>query len=196
VAAWAVGQRPTLALKPLALVDPTRLSTEGRVDALRAVERQLASLHAQQQRLLAVMAEADQAAETWEQGLVVEEVACALRLSSRTGAGRLADAQLLAARPATFVLQEQGLFSPLHSRAVTDAVLGLDEPVAAKVESRCCSGPRSRRCELHGQPETRRARIGTAQDGGGGAARGDAGPPRRAHTRGGASSADPDRPPF
>jgi hypothetical protein len=30
VAAWAVAQRPgTLALKPLALVDPTRLSAEG-----------------------------------------------------------------------------------------------------------------------------------------------------------------------
>jgi hypothetical protein len=112
------------------------LSAEGRVNDLRAVERRLAWLHAQQSRLLAVMAEAGQASPAWEQGLVVEEVACALRLSSRTGAGRLADAQLLAARSATSQLQEQGLISPLHSRAVTDAVLGLDEPVAAKVESR------------------------------------------------------------
>jgi hypothetical protein len=77
VAAWAVVQPPgTVALKPLASVDPARLSPEGRVDALRAFEKQLAWLHAQQSRLLAVMAEtAERVAQVSDRHWVVEEVA-------------------------------------------------------------------------------------------------------------------------
>src|SRR6266568_7184903 len=75
VAAWAASFEPgTLALKPLALVDPSRLSAEGRVDALRAWERQAAWLHAQQAKLLAVMAEAEgestQSTGGWEKSWV------------------------------------------------------------------------------------------------------------------------------
>src|SRR6266571_4996349 len=82
VAAWAAAFEPgTLALKPLALVDPPRLSAEGRVDALRAWERQAAWLHAQQARLLAVMAQrAEQSDQPAGKEWVREEVACALNL--------------------------------------------------------------------------------------------------------------------
>jgi hypothetical protein len=82
VAAWAAAQLPgTVALKPLALVNPRRLSSAGRVDALRALERQLSWLHTQQQKLLAVMAEADQSADPLIRWARVgrEEVACALK---------------------------------------------------------------------------------------------------------------------
>jgi hypothetical protein len=137
VAAWAVAQSPgTLALKPLALVDPRRLSAEGRVDALRAVERQLSWLHTQQQKLLAVMAEADRSADPLDKGWVREQVACALQLSGRTAADRLALAEELAARPATLAMQERGLIGVHHARALAGAVHGLDEPTAAKVEAR------------------------------------------------------------
>ena len=52
----------------------------GRVDALVAIERQLAWLAAMQTRLLAVMAAADDSDDRW----VREDVACALRLSGLT----------------------------------------------------------------------------------------------------------------
>jgi hypothetical protein len=57
VAAWAAGGPPGSAvLGPLLVLDPRRLSPEGRVDTLAAIEKQLALLQARQHRLLAVMA--------------------------------------------------------------------------------------------------------------------------------------------
>src|SRR5439155_21826695 len=49
---------------------------------------------------------------------------------------RPAEARRLAARPATRALQERGLISARHARALTDALLDLDEATAAQVENR------------------------------------------------------------
>ena len=94
VAAWACSVTPGSAvIAPLLVLDPRRLSPEGRVDALAAMERQLGWWQARQHRLLAVMAEEPvmptplgEVAKDW----VREDVACALRLSTNTASSRLA----------------------------------------------------------------------------------------------------------
>ena len=58
------------------MLEPAALSPGGRVDALVAIERQLAWLAAMQTRLLAVMVATDHSDDRW----VREEVGCALRL--------------------------------------------------------------------------------------------------------------------
>ena len=93
VAAWAATVTPGSAVaKALAVLDPRRLSAQGRVDALAAMERQLAWWQARQHRLLAVMA-ADPVLKTpldeLDKHWVREDVACALRLSAGTAADRL-----------------------------------------------------------------------------------------------------------
>ncbi|MDP9118194.1 MAG: hypothetical protein M3O28_13220, partial [Actinomycetota bacterium] len=104
VAAWAARMTPGSAVvTPLAGVDPRRLSAAGRVDALVALEKQLAWLHAAQHRLLAVMVAAapDQSVDGLDKDWLREEVAAALRLSGVTASGRLQLARELDRLPAT-----------------------------------------------------------------------------------------------
>ncbi len=86
VAAWAVSVTPGSAVRrSLAVLDPRRMTHEGRVDAVAALDRQVAWSLALQDRFLAMMAE-DPAVPTplGELGKewVREQVACVLRLSA------------------------------------------------------------------------------------------------------------------
>jgi len=138
VAAWAVSVTPGSAvLTSLAVLDPRRMSHEGRVDALAALEKQLSWLQARQHRFLAVMAQdppvpspAGEPDKQW----VREDVACALRLSYGTAANRLAVATELSRLPGTLDLQERGEITGHQSRALAEATMTLDDVTARKVE--------------------------------------------------------------
>ncbi|MDT4909717.1 MAG: hypothetical protein QOI69_2958, partial [Pseudonocardiales bacterium] len=139
VAAWAASVTPGSAVvTALALLDPARMSHEGRVDALAAWDRQAAWSQARQDRFLAAMADdptvptpAGEVDKDW----VREEVACALRLSSGHAANRLRVATELAGRlPDTLDLQERGEITSHHSRSLAEATLPLDDVTASKVE--------------------------------------------------------------
>ena len=110
-----------------------------RLDLLIGWERTRAWVDAQQQSLLAALAEdpdfaptADPSARHW----VREEVACALRLSPQTAAARLADAADLTSRlPATLAAVQCGQITLPHARALLDAVRTLPDPAASAVET-------------------------------------------------------------
>jgi hypothetical protein len=98
VAAWASVVSPGSAVvTPLAAVRFERLSEQGRVDALVAIQRQLAWLQARQFALLAVMAQAsgDASVDGIDRHWVREDVAAALRLSGTAAAERLSLASYL-----------------------------------------------------------------------------------------------------
>jgi Domain of unknown function (DUF222) len=139
VAAWAATVTPGSAVvKTLAVLDPRRLSYEGRVDALAAMEKQLAWWQARQHRFLAVMA-ADPVVKTavgeLDKHWVREDVACALRLSATTAADRLELASELTRLPATLDLLELGKINNHHARALAEAIVGLTDPAATAVET-------------------------------------------------------------
>ena len=140
VAAWAASVTPGSAVvKSLAVLDPRRLTHEGRVDALIALEKHLAWIRARQHRLLAVMA-ADPAAVGTGHGeldknWVREDVACALRLSAGTAAYRLGLATELTRLPATLDLLESGGLTEHHARHLAEETVGLDDATAAAVEA-------------------------------------------------------------
>ena len=124
---------------PFGPVQHGDLSRDGRLDLLIAWERTRAWVDAQQQGLLAALADdpdfapaGDPAARHW----VREEVACALRLSPQTAAARLADAADLTGRlPATLAAVAAGRITLLHARALVDAVRVLPDPVATAIEA-------------------------------------------------------------
>jgi hypothetical protein len=117
----------------LSLLNPEVLSAAGRVDLLVALERQAAMIAAQQQRVLARMAVDQSDDRNW----VREDVACALRMSGRTAARRLAVAQTLAERlPATLKLLDRGQVGYLHAAFLAESVFALNEKQARAVEER------------------------------------------------------------
>jgi len=139
VAAWGASVTPGSAvIKPLAVLDPARLSHEGRVDALAASEKHIGWLQAQQHRLLAVMA-ADPAVSTpvgeLDKQWVCEDVACALRLSAGTAAYRLGLATELTRLPATLDLLERGEIGTHHARHLAETVIALDDATATAIET-------------------------------------------------------------
>jgi Domain of unknown function (DUF222) len=139
VAAWAASVTPGSAVvKPLAVLDPRRLTHEGRVDALAALEKHIGWMQAQQHRLLAVMAADPAAVGTGHGDLdknwVREDVACALRLSTVTAADRLHLATELTRLPATLDLLERGDITTHYARSLAEAIVGLDDASAAAVE--------------------------------------------------------------
>ncbi|HZC52029.1 MAG TPA: DUF222 domain-containing protein [Mycobacterium sp.] len=133
-AAWLAVQAPgPESVAGVSILEPAALSQGGRVDALVAIERQLAWLAGMQQRVLAVIAAADTADDRWTR----EDVACALRLSGVTASRRLAVAQTLHERlPATLALLDRGAISYLHTMTLAEATYGLDADVAVAVETR------------------------------------------------------------
>ena len=139
VAAWAASVTPGSAVgTTLAVLDPRRLSAEGRVDALAAMEKQLAWWKARQYRLLAVMAEEpvvktplDELDKHW----VREDVACALRLSATTAADRLELARELTRLPTTVDLLERGGLTEHHARHLAEEIRTLDDAAATAVEA-------------------------------------------------------------
>jgi len=139
VAAWAAAVTPGSAVvKPLAVLDPARLSYAGRVDALAAMEKHIAWMQAQQHRLLAVMA-AEPMVKTpvgeCDRQWTREDVACALRLSAGTAAYRLGLATVLTRLPATLELLERGEISTHHARHLAEAIMGLDDATATAIET-------------------------------------------------------------
>ena len=117
------------------------MSHAGRIDLLTSIERQLASLHAAQQRVLAEVAQRPAATgdpgDVFGRQWVREDVSCALRLSGVTAEHRLAVAQILTeGLPATLALLDAGEISYLHAMSLADAVQSLDADVAATVEVR------------------------------------------------------------
>jgi len=139
VAAWAAAVTPGSAVgTTLAVLDPRRLSPEGRVDALTAMEKQLAWWKARQYRLLAVMAE-EPVVKTplgeLDKEWVREDVACALRLSATTAAIRLELARELTRLPATLDLLESGGLTEHHVRHLAESTRTLDDAAATAVET-------------------------------------------------------------
>lgn len=102
-----------------------------RLDLLIGWERTRAWVDAQQQSLLAALAEDPDFAPTADPSArhgVREEVACALRLSPQTAAARLADAADLTSRlPATLAAVQSGQITLPHARALLDAVRTLPD---------------------------------------------------------------------
>jgi len=138
VAAWAASVTPGSAVvNTLMVLDRERLSDEGRVDALVALQRQQSWLQAEEHRLLAKMA-ADPVVKTplgeLDKEWVREDVACALRLSAGAASYRLGLARELTRLPATLDLLELGEINNHHARALAEAIVGLDDPAAAAVE--------------------------------------------------------------
>ncbi len=132
------------AVSGLARLDVSVLSRGGRVDALVAIEKQLAWLAGVQQRVLAGMLadpltpdDPHDALGALERSWLREEVACALRLPAGSAQARLVTAHDLVGRlPATLRLLENGVISARHAEALADAVRGLDDEAAGQVETR------------------------------------------------------------
>ncbi|OFA53735.1 HNH endonuclease [Streptomyces fradiae] len=127
----------------LALLEREQLSTTGRIDALKAWERHVAWIQAQQVGLLADV-EADALDATpnevgwadYDWDFACEDVACALKLSGNTAAERLAVATALEGRfPTTVSLLERGEICYLQAKAVTEVTGTLDPEAAARVEA-------------------------------------------------------------
>jgi len=139
VAAWAATVTPGSAvIKPLAVLDPRRLSAEGRVDALAAMERQISLLNAAQHRLIAVMAAQPVAPGPLgelDKQWVQEDIACALRLSAHTAADRLRQARELSRLPGALDLLQRGEITTHHARVLAEATLGLDDATATAIET-------------------------------------------------------------
>ncbi|MEO6701986.1 MAG: DUF222 domain-containing protein, partial [Jatrophihabitantaceae bacterium] len=94
-----------------------RLDQAAQVDALVAIDGQLAWLAAQQQHLLALIAAGDSSSERW----CVEEVGAALRLSGGLARSRLKTAEQLYRRlPGTFVALRGGKISLDQARVITE----------------------------------------------------------------------------
>ncbi|MDX3225386.1 HNH endonuclease signature motif containing protein [Streptomyces sp. ME19-01-6] len=129
----------------LPLLDPEKLSRTGRIDALKALERHVAWIQAQQVHILAALDADAQAAlpdGKWNENIegewnfTCEEVACALKLSGTTAAKRLQVARELDSHyPTTLGLLEQGDICYMQAVAVTEACAVLDPLLAAQVEA-------------------------------------------------------------
>src|SRR6185437_9207908 len=116
----------------LALI-PARLSNGGLIDALIATERQLATVQARQQQLLAELAQRDPDGEQY----LRDEVACALRLAPATAHRKLQVAVALTG-PLwdTFTGLQAGQFSYGHGRILATATDPLSDQVTARVQAR------------------------------------------------------------
>ena len=139
VAVWAAGARPGPdVVELLSMLDPAAVGSDQRVDLLVGVERQLAWLHAVQQRVLASL-DADPLGigadpdEDWTR----EQVGAALRLAPATADRRLTVARQLRGRlPATAAALAAGEISYLHAVKLAEAVKDFDTEVAGAVEAR------------------------------------------------------------
>src|SRR5882762_11517918 len=132
VAAWASTAPPGAeVVGPLAVIDPAKVDDAGRIDLLVAYERQIAWLHAAQQR---VLAELDGSALNWDGKQRIdytqEQVGAALRLSPGHSADRLAVGRTLVDRlPATMGLLEGGQVTYLHAKKLAEAVVSFEAKV-------------------------------------------------------------------
>ena len=135
----AAGRPGPDSVAALADLELDRLSADGQLDALVAIERQIGWLQGMQQRVLAGIDARIQAttprARAEVANLAREEVGCALRLAAQTAADRLAIAGVLCDRlPATLYALEAGEITYWHARALAEAAIRVDPVTAARVE--------------------------------------------------------------
>jgi hypothetical protein len=134
-------------LTPFGVIDPSRLSQDGAIDAVLAMQRLKAWADAQTARILAEAArhpEPVPAPRGNEREYALfsfqHEVACALRWSPNTAAGRFDVATTLVdSLPATLELLESGGIEEPHARHLVQTVQRLDDPTATitrKLEKR------------------------------------------------------------
>jgi len=139
VAAWAAIVAPGAdVVAPLAVIDPAAVDDAGRIDLLVAYERQIAWLHAAQQR---VLAELDGSALNWNGKQSIdytqEQVGAALRLSPGHAADRLAVGRTLVDRlPTTLSLLDGGEITYLHAKNLAEAVLPFEAKATGEIEER------------------------------------------------------------
>ena len=145
VAAWAA-EAPLTDGVPMAfgVLDPSRLSQDGAIDAVQALDRLISWAHAQQARILAAAA-ADPdpfpapkgRQEHYAQLSLCEEIACGTRWSPAVTTDRIRTAVVLSSRlPRTLALLSDGRISYRHARSLADAARDLDPTVAARLETR------------------------------------------------------------
>ncbi|HEY3717346.1 MAG TPA: DUF222 domain-containing protein [Jatrophihabitantaceae bacterium] len=139
VAAWAATVAPGAeVVAPLAVIDPAAVDDAGRIDLLVAFERQIAWLHAAQQR---VLAELDGSALNWNGKQRIdytqEQVGAALRLSPGHAADRLAVGRTLVDRlPTTLSMLDQGRITYLHAKKLAESVLPFTAKTTGEIEER------------------------------------------------------------
>jgi hypothetical protein len=146
VAVCYAGAQPGAdAMAALAVIDPGALAVSDRIDLLIALDRQAVWVAALQQQALAGLTPQAVASAPAESELerdpdwIADQVACALRLSSRTAADKLRVAEALNAMlPGTRKLLREGRITALQASAMADAVIvgSLDAEGAAEVERR------------------------------------------------------------
>lgn len=139
VAVWAAAARPgPNVIGLISMIDAGRVEADARVDLLVALERQVAWLHARQVQVLAAL-DADPVRLSGEESVdfTCEQVAAALRLSSRTAADRLATARIIHDRlPATEAMLARGEITYLHARRLAEAVLRFPDETTSAIEER------------------------------------------------------------
>ncbi len=139
VAAVAVAAPGASPVAVLAAIAPERLDLDGCVDALVALERQVAWLQGVQQAVLARVERltpdcSSRRAQT-RRNAAREHVGCALRLAPMTAAERLSVATALTRRlPATLAALQAGRITYWHARALVDGVADLDADLTRLVE--------------------------------------------------------------
>jgi hypothetical protein len=110
-----------------------------RLERLVELEHQIAALHAEQYRLLARI-DADPPTTSLpghaDKHWAIEDVACALRLSPALARARLAEATEMARLPQALELLAGGVITAAHTRALTEATLGLPDTTALAIEAR------------------------------------------------------------
>lgn len=151
LAAWAAGAPLTEGLlTPFGFIDPEALSQDGRINLMVGLERLKSWVEAQQARVLAaaaadpepiptsaVVGDTQRSRADWAVESLRLELACALQWSPMMVAARMAEAEVLVHRlPATLTLLEDGSISRSHARALSEAVIGLDDVTTGKLEQR------------------------------------------------------------
>ncbi|HEV7625344.1 MAG TPA: DUF222 domain-containing protein [Streptomyces sp.] len=128
----------------LEVLEADKLSHVGRIDALRALEKHVAWIHARQAQMLAALdADAEeQLPSGWNSSVAgqwdfaVEEVACALKLSGVTAGDRLHVARELDSRlPTTMSLLQRGEISWMQAKAIVEVTDILDPLITGQVEA-------------------------------------------------------------
>ncbi len=136
-----LGEGQRLSLRAL---DPVALDAAGRVDALVALQRVRSWVDAQEQVLVAAMAEpgdppsvAQSGSPSSDKQYVREEIACALRISPVTVNARLHVARELTQRlPGTLALLGAGEITMRAARLLAETLGPLPDAVVAEIERR------------------------------------------------------------
>jgi Domain of unknown function (DUF222)/HNH endonuclease len=130
---WEMAPGPA-AMAVLSSIEPSDLDAAGRIELVRAWERQAAWLSAQQQTAIAAAAGAE---PTTDDDWVRDELAVATRMSGRTTQNRIHVARMLTrCLPGTHAMLQSGAISHWHGLAMVELCAGLPEEFLPYVERR------------------------------------------------------------